>query len=630
MKNCLKKVWMLSVLLSLALLTACSDDNSNFYRVYPYDNGGGGGGVTVPEDEGGKYKEKEVRVNRGGTYDGQVTLRFYDAQPNVAYMSIAAFYRMMLPNATMKLEKQGGMYVLTTDNGKVVSQVAVNVYDDYLETLEDYSIIDFTNLMSINQQGMPNVYYDGAPFVKYKDLTATGASKSTTLNFKKYSIDLHGDASNVYFPFSTLSDMYADLAYHFAGYNGDHIVINVDATTTSTMQEVDKEFSKAVYAKETTPDDLAKFRYNELCFAIDNFFGWPGRSTFEPQLKEKGLDALLDAQGEEGKEVKKLLQSTKNIEFVVGMDALQWYMYDGGHTTMTLSHTPAVDDDNASKAYKDRCNATAAQYPRAKALIDKAEQANNVSMEIRKDVLAKRKKAFEAMGLTSDTKYIKKGETAFCVLDSFYDIDWKAWKAYYAGGEKPTLAKYPKDDLLILLDALQKAEEDPDVTNFVIDITANPGGSLDLVTTLTSLLADKTDTYAETTLTNQRYTATYVVDRNFDRVFDAKDKEVAYHLNIAVLTSAFSFSCGNLFPALMKGYGTLIIGEKSGGGACAIQQMCTADGFDYRISSFRCRLCDANGKNIDGGVEPQKALLRDQFYDLGVLEQNIVDYYHKK
>lgn len=204
MKNCLKKVWMLSVLLSLALLTACSDDNSNFYRVYPYDNGGGG--VTVPEDEGGKYKEKEVRVNRGGTYDGQVTLRFYDAQPNVAYMSIAAFYRMMLPNATMKLEKQGGMYVLTTDNGKVVSQVAVNVYDDYLETLEDYSIIDFTNLMSINQQGMPNVYYDGAPFVKYKDLTATGASKSTTLNFKKYSIDLHGDASNVYFPFSTLSE----------------------------------------------------------------------------------------------------------------------------------------------------------------------------------------------------------------------------------------------------------------------------------------------------------------------------------------------------------------------------------------------------------------------------------------
>jgi C-terminal processing protease CtpA/Prc len=150
------------------------------------------------------------------------------------------------------------------------------------------------------------------------------------------------------------------------------------------------------------------------------------------------------------------------------------------------------------------------------------------------------------------------------------------------------------------------------------------------VTTLTSLLADKTDIYAETTLTNQRYTATYVVDRNFDRVFDAKDKEVAYHLNIAVLTSAFSFSCGNLFPALMKGYGTLIIGEKSGGGACAIQQMCTADGFDYRISSFRCRLCDANGKNIDGGVEPQKALLRDQFYDLGVLEQNIVDYYHKK
>lgn len=609
--------------LSLVLLTACSDENDYYYG---YRQNGGGREVhnVVPEDEGGKYKEKQVSVNRGGTYDGQVTLRFYDAQPNVPYMSIAAFHRMMVPGASMTLVKQGGLYSLTTNDGNVEGNVVVNVYDDYLET---YSILDFTNVMSLSQRGMPNVYYDGAPFVKYKSLSAVNVGRTTTLNFKKYGIDLYGDAGNVYFPFTTLSDMYSDLAYHFAGYNGDRIVINTDAPVSSTMQEADKEFSKAVYAKESIPDDLAKFRYNELCFAVDYFFGWPGRSTYEPQLKEKGLSAMLDAQGEEGKEVKKLLQSTKNIDFVVGMDALQWYLYDGGHTAVTLSRKPAVDD---VKAYQDRVNAAAAQYPRAKALIDKAVKARSDIFAIQDDIVARRKKAFEAMGVASDATYVKKGETALCVFDSFHGIEWKAWKAYYAGGEKPTLAKYPKDALLIFLDALEKAENDPEVVNFVIDLTANGGGSIDIAMALTSLLVDKSEFFAETTLTNQRYTVTYEVDRNFDRKFDAKDKEVKYHLNIAVLTSAFSFSCANLFPALMKGYGTLIIGEKTDGGSCAIQQMCTADGFDYRISSFRGRMCDANGKNIDGGVEPQKALVRDKFYDLDELDKNIIDYYKGK
>ena len=65
----------------------------------------------------------------------------------------------------------------------------------------------------------------------------------------------------------------------------------------------------------------------------------------------------------------------------------------------------------------------------------------------------------------------------------------------------------------------------------------------------------------------------YLVDGNFDRVFDDKDKAPRYpHFNVAILISRLAYSWGNLLPSLMKDYGYLIIGEKSGGSSCSIQK----------------------------------------------------------
>ena len=99
------------------------------------------------------------------------------------------------------------------------------------------------------------------------------------------------------------------------------------------------------------------------------------------------------------------------------------------------------------------------------------------------------------------------------------------------------------------------------------------------------------------------------VDGNFDRVFDDNDKAPLHpELNIAIMTSHYAFSCGNLLPSQMKDYGYLIIGEKTGGGSCSIQQMCTAEGLCYILSSARARLVNKAGENIDGGIEPHIAL----------------------
>ena len=46
----------------------------------------------------------------------------------------------------------------------------------------------------------------------------------------------------------------------------------------------------------------------------------------------------------------------------------------------------------------------------------------------------------------------------------------------------------------------------------------------------------------------------------------------------------------------------MILGEQSGGGCCAIQNMASPDGFFYRFSSSRMHLTTKDGGEIDFGV----------------------------
>lgn len=568
---------------------------------------------AVPEDKGGRYSEIKVPVVRHDAPTGEVTLRFYDDLPSVAYIAMSDYHQLMLPNEPkMRIRKQGGVYLLQNSEG----QAQVNVFDDTFAS-EDYTA--FTNMMSKNQKGMPNVYYDGVPFVRFKAQDISPQMVPVKFNFKRYGIDLHGDDNDVYFPLATLSDLYSDLHYNIAGFNGEKVVVNEDPNL-GTMCAVDSTFTIPVFMKETTTDDMARFRYNELCFAIDHFYGMAGRSNFEQAVKTLGMDAMLEAQGSSGQQTKELLKSKNTAEFVLGMDALQYYLYDGGHTTMGLvSDMPASIKEEFMARYETARNA----HPQAVVVADKAEEKDNAFVQIARDFITQRR---EQLGRD---RYYKVGNTAFCVFNYFLYGD-KEWMDYYAGGAKPTLEDYPENESLILLDALEKASNDPEVKYFVIDLTTNGGGSLDVVLMITSLFANSSVVYSENTMTGQRAKTTYVVDRNFDGKFDERDRDVRYDLNVAVLTSGFSFSCGNLFPSMMKDLNLLVIGERSGGGGCAIQQMVTADGFDYHISSFRTLLTDKNWNNIDSGIEPNITIEHSKFYDIEYLGKLIEEWYAKR
>ena len=545
------------------------------------------------------FTAKQVPVNRGGEAGGTVTLRFYDDLPSVAYISVADFQALMLPGSQMTVTKTGdGQYTLENQYAKAMVNTATEQFssDDYMA---------FTNLMSlIQKEGMDNVYLDGAPFIRYRTQEVTPAAVTTTFDFQKYGIDLRGDDGAVYFPFATIADLYSDLYYHIAGYNGEKVVL-VTENANSDICKFEPERAMAILEQQTRAADLADFTYKELCFVIDHFYGMPGRSPYENAIKENGLDkALSDNIIDNGTTIKQLLTSTNMKDYVIGMTGMQAVLADGGHTGMyvDLKVISGLNLKDGVLGWLMGFTYIKETYPALYQMISDRFLISMISRPQDKAI----DKARSDKGITD--YYYKAGDTAYLIYPQFIS-NFAAWREYYAGGctgNTPAVDTDFPGDLSVVLDAMKQANDDPEVKNLIIDVANNGGGSLDIVMAMTALIAGQSHYYSENTLTKQRMLVSYDVDCNFDGVFDEQDKEVwkNYNLNYGVLTSCISFSCANLFPSLMKDMGFPIIGEKSGGGACAVQNFVTPEGLQFQISSYRGRLTDKNWNEIDSGVTP--------------------------
>ena len=86
-------------------------------------------------------------------------------------------------------------------------------------------------------------------------------------------------------------------------------------------------------------------------------------------------------------------------------------------------------------------------------------------------------------------------------------------------------------------------------------------------------------------------------------------------MNVAILTSFDSFSCGNALPFYAKERGVKIIGERSGGGSCIVGKGVTADGFPYHFSSNSRLSAQDFSKSVEGGAEVDKSLLDGDSYE---------------
>ena len=339
------------------------------------------------------------------------------------------------------------------------------------------------------------------------------------------------------------------------------------------------------------PEDLAKYTYSELCFVFDNLRGYTSQLAFgDNNLVSLGLNGLLE---QHHPKIKEYLLSTDKNKYNIGLFTLFAGLADGGHTVLITSEdrfSDVVKEAMNTKEFKPLItnllrNAVYGQYDETCFKNKKIEVFNMTDKSVDDDL------NYYHFDATTKTAYVG--------FDHFR-TDFRAWDDYYKGeGDIPV----DTDTYAFVRDKFYQAKKDG-VENLVIDLTSNGGGSSSAVMGIMGLLNKAKAVFdLNDTFNKYRISQHTSLDVNLDGKYDEDDaKELEqFTFNIGILTSKCSFSSGNLLPSILKELGYKILGERSGGGSCAIIREGTADGSPYVHSSYHC-LSDANGNNIDSGV----------------------------
>ena len=218
----------------------------------------------------------------------------------------------------------------------------------------------------------------------------------------------------------------------------------------------DEHFYDMLKSADPRPADLIDMAYRELCFNLASFFGYPSSSGCSRVRQEKGLDAAL---AERDPETRKLLLSADRAEYITGMNRLMTFLLDdGGHTD--FSEYPMSVWDPEGGEFTQALQALQQLY-------DLGEGPRTAEiMAAWKGVQAARKEQF------ADAPYAELGDTAIFMFNSFV-LDLDGWENYYHQGEElPT----ETDTYAAFHAALDKAAANPEIKNFVIDLSLNSGG----------------------------------------------------------------------------------------------------------------------------------------------------------
>ena len=224
-----------------------------------------------------------------------------------------------------------------------------------------------------------------------------------------------------------------------------------------------------------------------------------------------------------------------------------------------------------------------------------------------------------------DVYYSSDEKLAFFTFDSFSFAEY----AYQEDGRtlREDLSDYHSenyDTIFYFVKQLNQIKNKGGVTDVVIDISTNGGGVIGIMGKLITLLAKEntSDIYIKTDRTGMVQKMTTTVDSNGDGRHNSNDvfgSDFKFH----ILTSEFSFSCGNAFPFFLKKQNIAsIIGVKSGGGECAVDEAYLPSGEHYYHSGeLHIGWYDGNGfVGDEEGVPVDIPIEYEDFFDLDKIQ----------
>lgn len=541
--------------------------------------------VFFPEPEEGKdYFVKTVSVLTGKEQSGSMDLRFYTPAPHVPYYGLKAYVNFMYQTGLTVTPLDGGVWEIANPNGtKILADPSAGKIEAADWARFQIPPLPYTTMVGVKDAPCGWTYYS--------EMVFEGTPAPVTFDFAKYGIALYADEEDVYLPLELLSTMFTDVACHFVLWNGESVlkpVMDIENISLMPLGWYESRYMRALLTgKSRRKEDVIREDYAELCFTLDHFFGHPGTAILDRGISEKGLDAALDDVPELAS-LKDRLKDPDMIEYMLALYDLFNIGLNDGHCLHFGLNTMALPEFPFPEVLKK-------VWDRAASLLQNRSYFHNEITD------AVRKARAAAWG---DDVYRECGSTAVIRIDAFQS-DNAGWEAYYAGK-----GEIPMDAVGITWTGLKRASENPSIRNILFDLSANGGGSNDMLSYMIDLMFGDNVFRGYNVLTGQDEYAVLHSDKNLDGVFDEKDDEVKYDFNYAVLTTRASFSCGNLMPVLMQDHGAVLLGEPSGGGTCAIQISTLTNGGEYMMSSWLWALRDAKGESVEGGCKTDLPIAR--------------------
>ena len=533
----------------------------------------------------GDISEKTVTLYRDAADDtADLTLYFVNGEENIPYISTTELTDLLNYVFSELLEDQGRHYERSYDEN-IVSITRENGASYYIDLdtnmirADDYDLLTARSGALNGLDLVANGTNGSETDILRHSTYAYSSGNSITFNLDDYAIHMAADGQEGYIPLATANDLFICTSYYNLVYNGESAFL---LETTSLMDSATKELTELgeiYYSMETKerPQALIDFTYRELCLALDMHYGLKsehGITNFNDYFVRTGLyDELMDADPA--------------------------VFYDAIRELTVLYFADKHSGPIAASAYSG--NITAVPQNLLGPLFNMAMNTYSIS-----DVRTK------VTGSDSPAGYEEYGDTAFITFDQFTIDETKDYS-------NCTLENDPSDTVMLILYADQQIKrENSPIKNIVIDLSNNIGGEVDAAAALLAWCLGAANLQIEDVLTGALSTVVYQLDVNYDgKIGETIDTVMNY--NLYCLISPASFSCGNLVPAYCKQNGSVtLIGKTSGGGACAVQPMATADGCLYQCSSREMITTVTNGSyySVDQGVTPDIYITNvSDFYD---------------
>lgn len=411
-------------------------------------------------------------------------------------------------------------------------------------------------------------YYSGDPY---------------RIKLDNYSVPMLKKDTDLLIPVATFSDAFISNTGYNIVFNGEALFSlnpqNMKNPQTNQLSEIGMLYYSAE-KKDSLSEEMTLFNYGELCLNLDLHYG----------LKEKhnirDFDSYFSRMG-----LKKEYLSGDVFRIEKANNMLCTSCFSDFHSAFG-GISPFLSIDLA-----DKISANDSDY------YNRISGMKETKLE-RSKILGEKVQPYE-----------RRGNTVFITFDQF--VSNKSVEQYFERNGEYDLT----DTVELFAYALNKLQnEDKDAENVVIDIACNGGGTVFTCYYAICAIIGKASLTFQNPNTNALHKSVVTADLNLDGKIDENDISIEdMGKNVAIITTDGSFSCGNLMPCNIKyrSKNTLMLGQRSGGGACIVHYSATATGSFIQISGGIKGVTMNNGyiKDIDEGVAPDIYLSKQKMFD---------------